>query len=285
MFAAVTFKEWLGPYMSSISQLRREVMAKQRNAGKKLSRMKSTQGLDLAGTDFDPRRPSDKVAKYNTRQLNALSRKLDEFNDRKHGYVALRSGMVTRQEWAEFKKEQTALNRAKREQWKKSKDVFIDPLGLRREDAQEFYTGNRPTLGAPMEDVFSETNRKPKNIASPEAFKQIREKMRNVRAEGIKAYSVRTGRDQAYRMAIEAGMTEAANEIANMPDDKFFELWNSKNGFANALSIIYIAETQRKEFEANPDLDEDSPGAGLLSIEFSGGNDSVMQWINWAKKL
>lgn len=70
----------------NVAALRAEVFKKQRNATRKVARLRRQNAVDLKGTEHDPRVAHARINRMNTRQLNALSRKLDTFTSRNKQY-------------------------------------------------------------------------------------------------------------------------------------------------------------------------------------------------------
>ena len=87
-----------------IAALRATAAAKRKAATRKIARLRRA-GVDLAGTEFDPRVAVDRFKKYNTKQLNASIAKMEAFISRTTQFVGDAKGRpIPRHEFNNYKR-------------------------------------------------------------------------------------------------------------------------------------------------------------------------------------
>lgn len=93
-----------------LKALRNQVKHLQRNAGKKVSRLRS-KGVNLAGSGVDPRKDPKLIDRYNRTQLKTQLERLGEFNSRKNQYVPGVGGRpIPKVEWDKYKRTEKKFN-------------------------------------------------------------------------------------------------------------------------------------------------------------------------------
>ena len=99
--------------------------ARHRAATRKISRQRAA-GVDVSGSEFDPRRNLKTVARYNRRQLEGYIRTLNTFTDRRNQYVAGAGGSpIARSTFSQ-------LQQLQDEARERARSRFADMRGIRQ---------------------------------------------------------------------------------------------------------------------------------------------------------
>lgn len=219
--------------------LRKQVMARQRAVGKKVSRLKAD-GADIGGTKHDPRKQPSTVKRLNVRQLRAQLGRLDNFMSRKTQFHADASGnLLSPADWSEYKKLEGQMNRIKKKAFDPIKNIKAPGAGgVTIEQRHKITTPDRPRAGNPAVNPFTFVQRKSTSVTSAAALKKITEDLKNKLSSDFLAEDLALDRRIAADMLTTLGRPDWINKLDKMSDFHFNILWNWTK-FATDVSLPY----------------------------------------------
>lgn len=219
--------------------LLQQVLSRQRAAGKKVSRLKS-QGIELAGTKNDPRRPANNVKRYNTRQLRAHLERLNTFTSRKTRFAADAHGkLLSPTDWQRYKRAENQINRAKKKVLDKIGDIKAPGAGgLTIAERLKVMTPNRPRAGNPAANPFTFVQRKSTAFTSSDALKKLTDDLQRKLKSDFLASDLKASHAEARDMLSTLGADRIQSRLDKMSDFHFNILWNFTS-FATDVSYPY----------------------------------------------
>lgn len=226
--------------MANINDKRAEVIRRQRDVGKKISRLKSNWGVNLDDTGLDPRKSRDVIARLNSRQLEAQLTRLNQFQSRQTQFVGDSQGRpIAKTKFREYQKLVDKYNANVRKRYSKYDDIFLKSAGQtvkeRRAMTKPVHrAASNPASNSPVEIA----ERRPQNIASPKALDKLIRDMKRKTEPNYHAKRIRKARKELRDMARGANAPEIHDMVKGLTDEQFDFLWNETN-FANALSLVY----------------------------------------------
>jgi hypothetical protein len=224
---------------SRLAAQRAEVLRLQRNAGKKISRIKS-QGVVVAGTEFDVRKDRKLIAGYNEKQLAALAARLTSFNSRTMQFVPDREARpVPRTEWKKFKAAEQFLNTKKARELASVADMKM-PIGdstVGQRTAQ--MTADHAWAGNPAVNPFRPSNKLPTDIVSRRALKKLTKNLQKRQNAKYDDKEHRQNRKIYKKMFDDAGASDLAKRINKLTPKQFMFMWHY-TGFVEAAKKKYV---------------------------------------------
>lgn len=232
------------------------------NTGGKVSRLKR-QGIDVAASGLDPRRDLDRVSRYNSTQLAAYLRNLNQFNSRSTKFVGLQGGQAAPiQAYSRLVHEANMYNiRTAR-----ANNAVYD-LPLPRGTVLDKVTGK----ARPMTIAERDATLRPKNFitaggeasARPftprdfpasringlAALDRLTQDMRRRNKRDYLPSEIKRQRAEAQKMLLTIGSASYITRVNMLSDAQFDTLWNYTR-FADDISLRYehmteLAETRR----------------------------------------
>ena len=263
---------------SRVAQLRAEVKRAHRAATQKISRAKSSKGVVLAGSEFDPRGDIGKVKVYTAKQLESQLARLKAFTARNAQFVAdAKKNPIPLGEWKEYKAAETVYNNRVLNEFNAIKDVSIQvgntsmTVGERaaKMRADHPLAGN-PSVKAPHNAVV----REPFNIKNRAALKKLtKDAKRKMDPEYDKSELKRQQAEMRQILdAIKSPKLDA--DIKKLTGQQFNLLWNW-TPFADAASTWY-------EMVQKLVAGEDEPWHyDVIEKKFQQAKDLVKQAATW----
>ena len=262
-----------------LSALRALVKQRHRRAGAKISRIANTpDGPIIAGSKHDPRRDIGKINKYNSRQLHAYIRSLNNFIDRSNQYVAdAHHKPIKASTWEKYKVAESKLRERKSEAFNKVKKIKL-PNGM---TIEQFEHMSRPTVqeyaNPAMNSPYYQKERKPRSVTSEAALKKLTKKVNSSFTPSDMKRRNAQGKAVVYDMLNLVGDKKLIAEIEGLSERQFSLLWNYSGKFANSLSLLYYLARQR--LTDKDSIEDDS----ISAVEFAA-YDEVRQLVEWSKK-
>lgn len=235
----------MAPRKSELASLRAQVLKRQRDVGRKVSRL-GRQGVDVGGTNFDPRRAPENVNRYSERQLRAQLGRLDRFMDRKTQFVGdAKRRPIPRAEWEPFARVQNQYRKFVAARDAGIKDARL-PWGETVADRQETLTDrsrrrntrkNNPSARRTHDFI----ERKPEHIADRNALKTLTRDLKKRMTPKWDREQREKNRDELRQ--IFEGFNgskdfDLERDIAALSNRQFDLLWGD-TPFATAASLIY----------------------------------------------
>lgn len=258
-----------------LAAARAEVLRLQRNAGKKISRQKSSHNAHLAHTKYDPRVPRERVNMLNEKQLAALAGRLQAFNSRTTQFVGIHGGTaVPRSDWLAYKAEETKLNAKRAERLNKIKDIPM-PIGDETVgEATAKMTPGHASMANPAVNPYRPLNRNPKGVMSRKALRDLMRDLKKKQKSKWDDEEHKTNRDTFRQMITRLGDTEMADAVGALTPKQFYMLWHHTD-FVRNLS-------ERYELAGNL-LDDEDKAWHEQVIEDAFADNWI--FIRWAQKI
>lgn len=246
-----------------------------RAATRKISRIKTTHGVHVSGTEFDPRRSTTVPKRYTERQLQAYRDTLANFLSRSTQFVpdAGRQPMP-RAEYRRYKELESTYRNTAGSVYERIKNVEL-PSGetiaqrLAKMDVLHKRMHN-PTVNA----IFDPHERESLDITSIDALRKLTKNLeRDTRPETI-SRKIREARQQFAAMMNVINIPEMYKATESLTNEQFVALWNH-TAFASAISLSY--EASKKMLSPK----EESWGHEMLRQQMG----DAMNLVNWARSI
>ena len=247
--------------MSELSDLRDAVRRENRRAGRKLAAIaKGTYGLrgplaymrgkvsgvDLRGTERDPRVPGRRVGKMTRVQARVALERLTEFNDSKSVgfYGGVGGAPISRRHMASYVYETRRYNEERAEYRARTAKVKTPWSGFGR-TAEEVLSWTRPSPWEapknPFEDHFDRKLPLPQQIASDDAAKKLAEHLAEARSPRGHARRAALVRENIRDMVARTGDKDLLDMIMSMDDETLMFVWTVDGTLARNISFRYEA--------------------------------------------
>lgn len=261
----------------SLNELRNQVRKRHAQAGRKVSRLRRTKGVEIAGTRHDVRRPAENIGKYNRAQLTSYMRQLNQFQARSTTFAAGAQGAVlTGAQVAKFEDLKSRLNRRADYHAKRVAGIHIEPLGtsVAQRRAGRYGEGFQPVGGDASQHVYATVNRDVRNVVSDDALDKLNRQMeRRLSPRHVKEH-LRGQREQFRSMAGRIGINpESMKKFDRLNNDQFNVFWNETN-VAELASAVYWTVANNDEATAL-----------RLSGMIESGVSTIEEYIDWAETL
>lgn len=260
-----------------INELRDLLRVKTTRVTKKISRVKSSSGAIISGTELDPRVNRASIAKMNRRQINRALGKADKFLSRGTQFVGLGDNTpVPRSEWNKFERLRQKQNDIINAHYQQVKDVRMPNSAMTVGQNRAMRTPtSHPQAGNPSVNVdVAVPKTAPSGVANEQAFQKL---MKDARRKSTKKYHsefLQTARSTFD--SISENSTPAMNtRVKKLSNDQFLALWNIK-GFVDTQSLIY-------------EMIKDAGGYDNLSETqhqiINDGQEDIERYVTWAENL
>lgn len=208
-------------------------------ANRKASRLRSM-GVEINGTQIDPRRSLKTVGRYNRKQLEAYISRLNAFTSRGTQYVPTAQNYpADRSRWEEYKRLESLLRQKAQKQMSKVGKHKL-PNGMLT--VEERLRAMSPTFPSFMEFSATSPNKVPnlssRDLQGPDALEKMIESVKRKLKRDYYPSLVKTGRDSARKMLNEIGQTGIADKLDSLTDKQFEILWTYSPFTAN-LNLNY----------------------------------------------
>jgi hypothetical protein len=248
-----------------------------KRATHKISRLRSKVEVEVAGTQYDVRKPPKAIRRYTEKQLDAYIARQSQFVDRATQFVpdAYRRPIPA----TEFKE----LQRAETKRLKKALDVLnrhkdiplpggTETIGQRRDKMR----ADRKMAGNPsVNDPYSPPVHKSTQIADRKAVKALLRDAERKSTKGWDDKELKRQIGEFSKMVARIGDADLAASVKKLSAGQFRTLWNDTN-FATAVSSQY--EIVRTDLIS----EEDKPWH--IQIIHDAFTDA-RRLVDWAGKL
>ena len=264
------------PKNTELERLRAEALAKHKAATRKISRLKTSKGAVISGTQYDPRKSPALLKRYTTPQLKAYLRRLEYFNSRKVQFVGdMRKRPVEQGTWTEYQRAEKKYHDRVRTEFERIKDLKM-PVGDQTigDRMEQITPTQRGAYNPPVNAPYNPTQRKPRMITSESSMRKLTEDMLRKASPENRAKEIARDRETFTKMAElinEPGLAQAVNGLTA---NQFHLLWNY-TGFANDWGLSYATMKNR--------LTERDVGTGHEEMQIALREAHGL--IEWAKKF
>ncbi|QXG07810.1 hypothetical protein [Curtobacterium phage Reje] len=255
-------------------EIRREIRRRLQSVNRKVRRIENS-GVEISGTEFDPRRRDAPLNRYNRVQLNNYRKRLDSFMDRSNQFVGDSSRRpIPRKEWQAYKGPERAANRNADKLARKYGDIKLpDGNTVLGRDAMARNVNFPMTANAASNSPLHKLERVPRNIASRKALKRLTQQQQAKVNPFYQDKLVSAGRRDARKMLKELGDTETQKKLNKLTDKQFHVLW-AYTEFPDLLSRRYTGPEGK-----GADLDEMNRADRQIALDDAREGKG---WIEWA---
>lgn len=258
--------------------MRAEAKKAHKAANNKVSRLRTTKGVELAGTKYDVRRDVTKIKSYNRKQLEVYVSDLKGFTHRANAYVAGDSGTpLPKTLWNQ---RQEAVSRYN----SKGEANLAAIADLQLPGVNQTIAGRKASLSDKIKRAdgeianagFSPDTKKSTAFTSAEGLKLSIKSLEKRSSDKWTDKQYRLARKQSRGMLDKIGDTALSNKVKRLSRDQFDTLWNHSQFISELLPDYLKALVDSKQMKSD-DLIE--------AMTADGKRDSVIELIDWAKKL
>lgn len=215
--------------MREVDRLRAEAKRLRRNATAKVGRIRRNYGVDLSGSNNDPRRDNSTIDRMDSRQLKTLIRNTSKFLDRNTGFVAGAKGVVIPiNVWRDYKRVETRFNAKADAHRAQFADMVIPGSTMTVQERDEDIRNRRSKRGMssdasnrPLERV----DRQSTNMRSERAVRKLTRDLERRMNPTFYKKAMSAARKQANTMASGVGSPELKKFVGGLSDEEFDFLW------------------------------------------------------------
>lgn len=261
---------------SELDRLRDEVIRRRRAATKKISRMRRSKGVDISGTNLDPRRSIKTIGHYNRKQLNAYLRVINNFQSRKVGFVAGVEGTpIPKSQWEHYKRLERQYNAIGDRHISRIGDIQVPTTGLTiKERDATVRPDSKRAQGEVSHRPFSRVDRNPNNVNGTDALNRLTKDLQKKLDKKFLPKELRKARKQVKDMLNTIGNNEYIKDVKDLSDYQFDILWNY-TPFANNTSLAYTVI----KMKATGSKDK------WYSSVVEDQSSDIGEFLKWAKTL
>lgn len=230
--------------MSDINRLRAEAKRRRAAVTAKAARIRRSTGANIAGSEFDPRKPHAAVQRMNSRQLRAYINRLNAFTDRSTQFVALNGGApAPRKAWESFASKQSAI-----EQMELSHERDIGRYKAMGSDESVAQARARlhPTAQGGRRGPLNSTSFEPGDINNLSALNKLDARLKKVMSPGYMQKQLKQGRHNVIEALKQMGELGLIEKLHSLTDYQFDVLWYGSR-FAETVFLRYENEKERME--------------------------------------
>ncbi len=255
----------------------RKIVRKRRSAvTAKENRIKRNTGVDIRGTDQDPRRPIGVVDKYNQKQLTTYLGDLDRFMTRNNGFIqGANGGVLPKNLYEEYKRLETKFNSIGGTHFEKVKNLFIPNAGMTIEERDDKL---RPDAARAQGDVVNRPygfiNRNPNNIPDEQALKTLITNLKKKVNSGYLPSEIKKQREQLSQMLTVIGDNDLNSRAEKLTITQFDILFNYTHFATNVSAIYFIMQNKAR---GSVDDAKDSVAEGY--------SHDIRELFNWAETI
>lgn len=261
----------------TIQELRAYAIKRQRAVTNKISRTRRVNGAELSGTEYDPRKQREDIAKMNRRQLQSTINSYDRFTSRStQFYGDAERRPITRNQWDRYKAAEARYNAASEARFAPFKDTTVPGRNMTAAAYRASSRSEFPGMAdAAVNDPYGTLNRAPGNIASVKRLDKLIADMKKRSTARDYRERLDSSRDIADQMLTRIGNDDMAVDVSKLSSKQFEWLWNV-SPFAKSASLRYHSEA--------PTEGDSSPKSWVQQVA-DNEEDDMRVWVNAARKI
>ena len=206
----------------------------------KISRLRTKQDVEVAGSQYDPRRPVRNIKRYTQKQLDALIARQTQFVDRSTQFVPDQQRRpIPASEFKPLHIAQVKLREQRQAELTAKRDTptasGTETIGQRRDKMRS----DRKMAGNPsVTDPYEPKVNSSKDIANRKAVKKLLRDAQQKLLPGYEAKEFKRQIGEFSKMVSRIGDADLAAAVKKLSPAQFRTLWNDE-GFAAAVSSQY----------------------------------------------
>lgn len=257
-----------------VKRLREQVRKRRAAATAKIARMRRNNGIDLSGTEIDPRRAIKNPSRYNAKQLNTYLSELNGFMSREVNFTPDAKGRPLRTSRArEHDRLQRRVEKLRKEREAVLGNIKIAGTGLTVE--QRKATLHPTAAGSVVNSMFPAENRKASDMNGEAGLEKSIARMQEMLSPDYTAKRIKAGREQLDQIFEVIGMSDLTDMASKLNDFQFDVLFN-ESGFMRRAALTYDL-LQRK-------MQVDSLDRGREAV-LEKSSDDLRELLEWAGSL
>lgn len=269
-----------------LTALRAEALKSEALVSRKVKRMaRANDGVDITGTEYDPRVGKDSISRMSGDRLKALLQKQKQFRRPSVGYLkGARGTIVSRQSYRHYVNSVKAINKKVTAEQAKYEDVYIKPLGMTAKERRAMYTPSHPVHGTEAYDGMKKLKiYKPSQIMGSRGAGMMATRNRELTKEYENGEMIRKARGYMNQMMDTVGDEELRFKFNSLTDQQFWFLW-AHTDFPNEMAIKYDAmQLQMRVLDGSNKLSD-----GMIDAAIERGENSMgraVDYYEYAKTL
>ena len=257
---------------NDLNKLRAEAIRKRKAASAKIARLRNSKGVEITGTEYDPRKPADVLRRYNRRQLVNYLANLAKFTDRQTSFVnSAFNKPISAEAWNRYKELESRYNAIGAERDAKVADLRVPNTGMTVKEMDRMFTPNsKVAQGDLVNRPYGQINRSPENVNGAEALDRLTQDLKNKLKGTYLPEQIAIGRKQLKGMLDEIGNSEFTKRFNKLTDAQFDVMWN----YGNAREIASFYSVLQMHISAS---------GKEAYIEEHG--DDIRSILEWAESL
>lgn len=255
-------------------------------ASRKIKRMaRSDNGIDITGTEYDPRVGKEVISRMSGDRLKNLIEKQEQFRRPSVGYLqGARGTIITRTSYRNYVESVKRINRKVKAEQSKYEDIYIKPLGMTAKERRAMYTPAHPVHGTEAYDGMKQLKiYQPKQIMGTRGAQLMTQQNRNLTKQYTTGEMVKKARGYMNDMMDTVGDEELRHKFNELSDAQFWFLW-AHTDFPNELALKYDAmQLQMRVLDGSNKLSD-----GMIDSAIERGEQSIgraMDYYEYAKTL
>lgn len=266
--------------------LRKAALKSEALVTRKVRRMtKGDAGIDITGTEYDPRVGKDAISKMSGDRLKKLLEKQAYFRRGHVGYYkGARGTIVSRQAYRNYVNSVRKINTTVEAEQHKYDNVFIKPAGMTVKERRAAMTPSHPVHDTEAYDGMKKLKiHSPQQLMGTEGAKMIALRNDDIRRQYQSRELVSKARGYMNQMMDVIGDEEARLRFNSLSDEQFWFIW-AYTDFPEELSLKYEAmQIQMRVLDGSNALSSSMVDAAMERGEQSLGR--AMDYYNYAKTL
>lgn len=254
-------------------RLRAEVQRKLKSVNNKIKRTQRTNGANISGTEFDPRRRSGIEKNYNAKQLNSYLAKLNDFMRRTNQFVSgARGAPIPRGKFNAYKKLEQEYSAAGA-----AHEASVGSLQLPEEYGDltvRQHKGIAPeSHGSAVYGPYRKYDRAAKDIKDAGALDKLSDNLKKMLKSSYLQGQISAGREQLERALTVMGEGEMIARVNELSDYQFDALWFGTE-FAENVFDRYDLLKEREDGTSKERYQDSAVESQLDDL------DGLLQWAS-----
>ena len=256
--------------MTDINDLRLRVRKAHALAGKKVSRLKTHNNADIAGTRLDPRRDPALIKRYTRKQLESYLGSLDTFRSRKVQYATGATGnRINMGLWQKYKAAERAYNRKANERLRAVSGIKLLGSDATIGERDEAFKPVLQAKGASTRP-YARTVRDVTGIVDDDAIKKLTAQLQKKLSADYSQQTIVRQRMELADMLTSLGESDLIDLAGGLTDRQFDALWNYTDFATNVSERYEVVKSKNVTHDA------------ATSEDF---RDDIVEILAWAETI
>lgn len=266
--------------------LRKAALKSEALVSRKIRRMsKGDYGIDITGTEYDPRVGKDAISRMTGDRLTRLLEKQSRFRRASVGYYkGARGTVVTRQAYRNYVNSVRKINNSVEKEQHKYDDIYVKPLGMTVKERRAMMTPSHPVHQTEAYDGMKKLKiYSPHQLMGTEGAKMIALRNDDIRRQFASRELVTKARGYMNDMMDRIGDEAIRTKLNSLSDEQFWFIW-AYTDFPEELSLKYLA----LQLSSQVNDGDKVISQGMVDSAMERGEQSLgraMEYYEYAKTL